>query len=276
MKNERSKEEYEEIINLSLSIADVCRKLGIKAVGGNYKTIHDIIKKYNLDTSHFTGKAWNQGIRYKMLKQPKSLDEILVEGSNYQSLKLKNRLLKEGLKEHICENCGRTEWEGNLIPLELHHINGNKFDNRIENLQLLCPNCHTLTDNYRGKNNHRYIPPQRGTTIQIVTENDIVENIKKPKKQKIKEKAICLTCGNEFEKNDKNQKYCCLECYKNANRETKRPNFKQFVNDIKELPNFVQLGKKYGVSDKAIAKWCKHYDLPTHIKELTLYIKDII
>lgn len=80
------------------------------------------------------------------------LSKILVENSNYQSYKLGKRLLREKLKEYKCELCGNIEWLGKPIPLELHHINGINTDNRLENLQLLCPNCHALTDNYRGKN----------------------------------------------------------------------------------------------------------------------------
>lgn len=75
-----------------------------------------------------------------------------MEDSNYQLYKLLKRLEKAGIKEHICEICGRSEWMGNPIPLELHHKNGNSKDNRLENLQALCPDCHSLTYNYRGKN----------------------------------------------------------------------------------------------------------------------------
>ena len=70
----------------------------------------------------------------------------------YQTHKLKKRLLKEGYKQHACESCGLTEWMSNPIPLELHHRNGIKSDNSFENIELLCPNCHALTDNYRAKN----------------------------------------------------------------------------------------------------------------------------
>ena len=63
------------------------------------------------------------------------------------------RLIEVNLKEHKCERYKRTEWEGNPIPIELHHINGVHSDNRLENLQILCPNCHALTDNYRDKAN---------------------------------------------------------------------------------------------------------------------------
>lgn len=80
------------------------------------------------------------------------LEEILVEGSTYQSNKLRLRLLKAGLKEYRCEKCNNTEWNDQPIPLELNHINGDNSDNRLENLELLCPNCHAQTDSYRGKN----------------------------------------------------------------------------------------------------------------------------
>lgn len=81
------------------------------------------------------------------------MQEILVENSTFTNTNhLRERLLKEGIKEHKCECCKRTEWMNHPIALELHHINGIKNDLRIENLQILCPNCHAFTDNYRGKN----------------------------------------------------------------------------------------------------------------------------
>lgn len=149
-----TKEEYVEIAKKSFSIAQMCRELGIKPIGGNYRILHNKIKEYDIDISHFNGKGWNKGERYKQIKFATPLNEILVENSTYQSFKLKNRLLKEGIKEYKCENpeCGLTEWLGKPIPLELHHINGDNTDNRLENLILLCPNCHALTDTYRAKN----------------------------------------------------------------------------------------------------------------------------
>lgn len=81
------------------------------------------------------------------------MSEILIEHSTYTStFHLKERLLKENVKDHKCECCGNTEWMGKPIALELHHVNGIKDDLRIENLKMFCPNCHAFTDNYRGKN----------------------------------------------------------------------------------------------------------------------------
>lgn len=151
MKNKRTKEELETAAVNSRSIAEMCRKLGIKPIGGNYKCIHKAIEEYGIDISHFDGQGWNKGLKFNP-KPALDIEDILVENSFYQSFKLKNRLFKEGLKSKICECCGLSEWQDKEIPLELHHINGNNRDNRLENLQILCPNCHALTDNYRGHN----------------------------------------------------------------------------------------------------------------------------
>ena len=147
----RTKKELEKAASESFSIAAMCRYFGLKACGGNYRIMRNAIEKYGIDISHFRGQGWNVGLKFKPF-EPKPLSEILVTGSTYQSYKLKRRLIKERIKPHQCERCGLTEWQGQAIPLELHHINGNHNDNRLENLLLLCSNCHALTDNFRGKN----------------------------------------------------------------------------------------------------------------------------
>ena len=154
MATKRTRDDYESAAKASYSIAGMCRHLGIKPCGGNYKLMHNAISKYNLDVSHFRGQGWNVGLSFKPC-EAKPIHEILTQDSTFQSYKLKNRLLKEGIKQHRCECCGRTTWLDSIIPLELHHINGNNKDNRLENLMLVCPNCHALTDSYRGKNNKR-------------------------------------------------------------------------------------------------------------------------
>lgn len=143
-------EELKEAVANSLSIAGVLKSLGLIVAGGNYKTIKEKIAKHKLDTSHFTGMGWRKGKKIPGEKIP--LSKILVNGSTYRTSLIRPRLIKEGYKEHKCEICGNTTWQGKEIPLELHHINGINTDNRIENLQLLCPNCHALTDTFRGKN----------------------------------------------------------------------------------------------------------------------------
>jgi hypothetical protein len=152
MKRKFTDEQLINAVKTSLSKAEVMRKLNLHAGGANYDTIKKYIKQLGLDTSHFTGAAWNQGSKYTPVKPPTPLNQILIENSSWTNTNfLKKRLLREGYKEWKCECCGQTEWLGKPIALELHHINGIKDDLRIENLQILCPNCHAFTDNYRGK-----------------------------------------------------------------------------------------------------------------------------
>lgn len=278
-------EQLIEAVKTSLSIAEVCRKLGIKAVGGNYATIHNKINKLNLDTTHFTGKAWNQGLKYKVVVPAKPLQEILKENILYPSYKLKLRLIKEGLKEEKCECCGNTEWLGQPIKLELHHINGNHNDNRLENLQLLCPNCHAYTDNYRGKNikwsaqkkiSEVEQPKFKETLIDdgnlepekryIIIESGAETKQAEPKSRKTKEPRYCAFCGKELVGKQRNNKYCSQECAHKANG-SKRPDVFTLLNDFKELKSFVQVGKKYGVTDNAVRKWCSLYSILDMVKK---------
>ena len=97
------------------------------------------------------GQAWNKG---RVIGPKRPIEEYLVFGKYCQSNNLKKRLLNEGLKEHKCEMCGITEWNGQPTPIELDHIDGNRYNNTIENLRILCPNCHAQTDTYRGRNKH--------------------------------------------------------------------------------------------------------------------------
>ena len=138
MKVKYTKELMESAIKDSYSIAEVCRKIGLKPIGSNYKTIKSKIELYNLDISHFTGQAWNKGKNFSEETARLPLNEILQEGVIYCSDTLRKRLIKQGLKKNECELCHTS---GEEVGLELHHINGNHYDNRIENLQILCRKC---------------------------------------------------------------------------------------------------------------------------------------
>lgn len=110
----------------------------------------------NLETDHFLGRGWKRGKSVPVF-QAMPLKDILVADSSYQSYKLKRKLIESGVKEERCERCQNTLWNGDKIPLELHHINGNRKDHRLENLLLLCPNCHAQTKTYRAKNSTRKV-----------------------------------------------------------------------------------------------------------------------
>ena len=125
--------------------------LNLREAGGNYTQIKKYVEEYKLDISHFTGRAWNKGLK-GIGKFRIPLDKILIKNSTFQSYKLKTRLIREGLKPSYCERCGWNQCASDgRLPLELHHINGDSHDNRLENLIILCPNCHSLQPNYRGR-----------------------------------------------------------------------------------------------------------------------------
>lgn len=132
-------------------------KLNLRQAGGNYEQIRKYIKEYSLDIGHFTGRAWNRGMRGIGIDRI-PLEKILVRDSTYQSFKLKKRLFKANLKTRQCEECGWAKISNDgYLPLELDHVNGNRHDNRLENLRILCPNCHSLKPTHRGKNKKKKV-----------------------------------------------------------------------------------------------------------------------
>jgi len=139
-----------EAVQSSTSIRQVLGKPGLAEAGGNYSVIKRRIQLLGINVSHFNGQGWKKGNNTPIVPA-KHLTEVLRSDTNFQSYKLKNRLFAEGMKDRKCEACANAEWLGRPIPLELDHINGDKTDNRIENLRILCPNCHALTETYRGK-----------------------------------------------------------------------------------------------------------------------------
>lgn len=147
--NQISEEELRKLVASSIGYSEILRSLGYRESGGGpWRNLKKRIQKLNIDVSHFKGKAHG-----KSKTQKYELDEILIKDSTYTNIStLKKRLIKEGLKENRCEKCGITEWMREPLIMQLHHINGINNDHRLSNLQMLCPNCHSQTENYAGRN----------------------------------------------------------------------------------------------------------------------------
>lgn len=133
-----------ELVPLVDSFRSLCRKLELAEGGAGYTNLQKVVKRLEIDTSHF--------VRKKLPKNKTDLQDVFSNSVYLYSSHLKKRMIKEGYFEEKCYRCERTEWEGQRIPLELEHINGKSRDNSLDNLTLLCPNCHALTNTYRGRN----------------------------------------------------------------------------------------------------------------------------
>lgn len=258
MKVKYTKELMEDAVKNSFSYAEVCRKIGLKPVGSNYKTVKSKIELYNLDTSHFTGQRWNKGKGGSEETSIYSLDDILQEGVIYSSDSLRKRLVKSGLKKNECELCHIF---GEDIPLELHHINGNHYDNRLENLQILCPNCHSKTPNYRNRNG---------------------ENTTEARRLEIKRNhmTVCENCGKEFysDRIDKKRRFCCRECYNeflskgniiggyNLSENKISLSEENIKKQMEKCSDITTLGKLLGVSKTTAKNYLEKYGLYKEFK----------
>ncbi len=162
--------ELEEKVKSSRSMGHLLSLVGVIAAGGNYATMKNRLINWNIDCTHW-GKTmkerqgWLKGKTHNFSKKTPSSDLFI---QNYYggitTNAIRNRLIKENIFQHKCYNCNLTEWMGRKIALELEHIDGNRRNNLINNLTLLCPNCHALTPTYRGKNKGK-----NGTREEICT-----------------------------------------------------------------------------------------------------------
>jgi len=133
---------------VSRSIRQVVAALGLRDNGGNQRTVKLGIDRLGLDVRHFG----------RVITGLLGLDEMLVEDRKRNSNDLKRKLIQDGYLQDECFRCGQEPyWNSEPLTLELHHRNGRHTDNRIENLEILCPNCHTQTKNHRGKANRRAV-----------------------------------------------------------------------------------------------------------------------
>lgn len=148
--------ELQTLLDNSESYSQLLRSIGLNPKGGNPETLKRIIKEYNLDETQLN---MNRSRLYRNCaisthsKTTKNLEDILSNKVSYKNTySLLKRLFSNGIKEKKCERCGLTDWMGEPISLQLHHNDGNRDNNSLENLSVLCPNCHSQTDSYAGKN----------------------------------------------------------------------------------------------------------------------------
>jgi hypothetical protein len=220
----------------SLSYVQALRKLGMRAAGGNWKTLRRYATEvWHIPVGHFDPRRYQVAALTR--RQATPLEELLVENCKYNRGRLKSRLYDAGLKQRRCEMCGQEElWRGRQMSLILHHINGVATDNRLDNLRIVCPNCAATLDTHCGRNKKRL--------------------------------RACLVCGGMFHSHARTQQHCSHACGGRseasleaaiAARKVERPPYEQLIRDIAET-NWSAVGRKYGVSDNAVRKWVRWYE----------------
>lgn len=228
----QEKEELQKLVNECSSLREILIKQNKAISGAAMKVLREKLNTYEIKY-HFLDESVSN------VAKKLDLSEILQKDRPYKSSSLKKRLIEEGLKKDICEICGQLpEWNNKPLVLQLDHINGDHNDNRLENLRILCPNCHTQTETFSNK-----------------------------KSKKIK---YCLDCGCEINSRSTYCRKCGPKHSNNSSRKVSlsdKPSKEELFEMIKTM-SFVDIGKKYGITDNSIRKWCKNYGLPSTKKEL--------
>ncbi len=276
-------EKYKEIIELAVkdskTMAEAARKAEL-----DYRIFRQYAIKYDLFKPNAAGKG--------VIKI--NVYEHLIEKSKLSRYTLKKSLIRLKLLTNKCYICNINEWMGDLITLQIDHINGVRNDNRIENLRLLCPNCHSQTDTFTGKNKKNSIVSDEQIRESFDKSNNFFQmcmdlnlhtgenrsiknrmknlgldfgckihyNIEKVSEKKLKvkktrnKKTFSCKCGKNITKYAKN----CLDCSFIKKRKTERPN-QEALEELMKNHSFCFIGRKYNVSDNAVRKWARSYKL---------------
>lgn len=240
-----------EMISAHATKKEICNVVGC----GKY-ALNTYFKRNNIAYGGHPGSG-NQR-HYKTL----SFEEYVAHSTAHQlsTDKLRKKLFNEGLKRRVCEMCGLDSWNGQPISLELHHVDGNRDNNQLENLMILCPNCHAQTPTYRGKN---------VMLKRIAAEGD---------KRALSSHALprigkCSDCNTPITKVSTSG--FCVRCMlkhrdKHRNKKVGAVSRDELKDAVRNSP-ILRVGKMYGVSDNAVRKWLRNYNLPYRSADIKQY-----
>ena len=229
-----TKEELTRIVKQSSSLAEVIRKLGYTTTGGaNNHTVKTRIEEYLIDTSHFSNGQ----------NMVRNESNVFIANSTASQATLRRWYLKGKYTPYNCSICGQEPtWQGKDLTLILDHINGINNDDRLENLRWVCPNCNQQLDTTGFK--------------KMRTETPLEKHY------------YCSECGNEI--TAYSQSGLCLKCANKKRRVCERPSRDELKFLIRNS-NFKEIGRKYGVNDNSVRKWCDAYNLPRRAIDIKQY-----
>ena len=261
-----TKKIIEEAVNNSKNRSDVLCFLGLKPDGGHHKHIKKLIYKYNISTSHFIGVKIRKTGTY--VNKETFLKNYLIQNKELHGQWVLKKLCEFQLKENKCEECGIVEWNNKPIVKDLHHINKKHDDNRLENLQILCPNCHSQK--------HRLLKKKRKIIVQKTVCKECKRVFTIANKRN---KTICYDCYDKYAKFPKPiiEKHCkyCGKLFKGVSNKivycspkcSQQSLYKIIWPPKEELEKLVWekstviLAQELGVSDSAICKKCKKWGI---------------
>lgn len=259
-----SDDEFVAAVKNSTTVSQVLRKLGLAAVGGNYKTFKYHASRLGCSLDHFVP---NSSEVRPVRKSSRSLSDVLVNGISLSSAHLKARLTSEGILADECSGCSLKEWRGKPLVLHLDHINGDNLDNRIENLRLLCPNCHSQTSTYCGRNavNRAGVAqPADAGALKALSKDDNLDVGSNPTVRTLcifcgencppwlywhRSCGICADCGSPA------TSLRCRSCAAKLQKTRIEWPSVDFVAQLVEASSYVSVAKMLGVTDKAVRKF---------------------
>lgn len=273
--NWQDKEYISNVVAKHQTYTDIIKDLGLQVKSGNFQTLLKYIKIYNINISHLNGKeiAYNK-LKLANKKKLLSNENYFIKDVFRNNHTTKKRILTSKLKKYECAECNHPPtWNGKELILQLDHIDGDRFNNLLENLRFLCPNCHSQTETYGGSNlkkdfdfhNYKEEIKSKDKIINLLKENGIEATIKFFKISSSKFKSLC----NIYEIN--------LNNYKKSNQSKIVWPEKETLQQKILNNSFADLSKELNVAGNAIKKHALKHGLflPTTIhKSYWLKVKN--
>jgi len=220
------KEEFESLVAKSETFTAILAHVGLRNIGHNWKTLRTRLLEDGIDFSHIgTGRTWAKGKFFRRA----SNEEVFVKGPGYGKSHIKERIIKENLLSYICANCKlEPVWNGEKLVLHLDHINGDGTDDRLENLRFLCPNCHSQTKTYTGRNKilGRHVP------------------------------KYCIDCNKQVSHNQYDRCFLCSQKWRGLTQRKFDPSKEELENLVKSN-SIIDIGLMFNVSEAAVRKRCE-------------------